>query len=91
MTVYIDKMNAPYGRMIMCHMLADTEEELYEMANKIGVNRKWVQYPSTYKMHFDICLAKKEKALSLGAVEISQGELRQLLKEKKLLNLKISQ
>jgi len=87
MTVYIDKMNAPYGRMIMCHMLADTEEELYEMANKTGVNRKWVQYPGTYKMHFDICLAKKEKALSLGAVEISQGELRQLLKKKKLLNL----
>ena len=83
MSVYIDKMNAKYGRMIMCHMLADTEEELYAMAEKIGVNKKWVQYPGTYKMHFDICLAKKEKALTLGAVEISQKELKQLLKKKK--------
>lgn len=85
MAVYIDKMNAKYKRMIMCHMFADSEDELKEIACKIGVNTKWIQYPGTYRVHFDICLAMKEKALSLGAVEITHSQLRVLLKKKKNL------
>lgn len=84
MTVYIDKMNAQYRNMIMCHMLADTEQELVNMAKSIGVDPKWIQYQGTYKAHFDICLAKKEKALKLGAIEITRSQLRVLLKKKKL-------
>lgn len=83
MAVYIDKMNAKYKRMIMCHMFADSEDELKEMARKIGVDTKWIQYPGSYRVHFDICLAMKEKALSLGAVEITHIQLRALLKKKK--------
>lgn len=85
MAVYIDKMNAKYKRMIMCHMFADSEDELKEMARKIGVDTKWMQYPGTYRVHFDICLAMKEKALGLGAVEITHSQLRALLKKKKNL------
>ena len=66
MTVYVDTMRAKYGRMIMCHMIADTEEELHAMADKIGVTRKWYQGD-----HYDICLAKKKLALAAGAQEIS--------------------
>lgn len=84
MTVYIDKMNAKYRNMIMCHMLADTEQELVNMAKIIGVDPKWIQYQGTYKAHFDICLAKKEKALKLGAIEITHSQLRALLRNKKL-------
>lgn len=40
MAVYIDKMNAQYRNMIMCHMLADTEQELINMAKNIGVDLK---------------------------------------------------
>lgn len=55
--------------MIMCHMYADTHEELIEMAKKIGVNTKWIQYPGhPVKEHFDICLSKRELAFKYGAV-----------------------
>lgn len=69
--VYIDNYNAPFGKMLMCHMVSDTTEELLAMVDRIGVQRKWIQYPGTYNEHFDICLAKKALALKSGAVEIS--------------------
>ena len=71
MAVYIDNMNAPFGRMIMCHMVADTKEELLEMVDKIGVARKWIQDEGTYSEHFDVCLSAKKKAIAFGAIEFS--------------------
>ena len=75
MAVYVDNMKAKFGRMIMCHMVADTEQELAEMAKAIGVNLKWWQYKGKKKSHFDICLAMREKAVKLGAVEITVSDL----------------
>lgn len=69
--VYIDDYNAAFGKMTMCHMVADTTEELLAMVDTIGVQRKWIQYPGTYNEHFDICLTKKALALKAGAREIS--------------------
>lgn len=54
----------------MCHMIADTTEELLQMADNIGVKRKWIQYPGTCNEHFDICFSKRQKAVRLGAQEI---------------------
>lgn len=71
MTVYVDDMNAPFGRMTMCHMFADSTEELLAMADKIGVQRKWIQKAGTIREHFDICLSKRARAVGMGAVEIS--------------------
>ncbi len=76
--VYVDNMEARFANMIMCHMIADTTEELLQMADKIGVNRKWIQDKGTYQEHFDICLSKKAKALSLGAKAITMKELAQI-------------
>lgn len=70
MTVYVDDMKAQFGRMVMCHMLADTDEELLAMADRIGVQRKWHQYPGTHRSHFDIALSKRAEAVAAGAVEI---------------------
>ena len=49
MTVFIDNANIPYKRMIMCHMVADTLEELHIMADAIGVKRKWFQSHTKYR------------------------------------------
>lgn len=76
-------MNAAFGRMIMCHMMADTTEELLEMADKIGVNRKWIQYAGTSHEHFDICASKKKKALAMGAKEVGWKEMADLMEKKK--------
>lgn len=72
MTVYVDDMRARFGRMVMCHMLADTDEELHAMADAIGVARRWWQSPAkTSGSHYDIALTKRAAAVAAGAVEIT--------------------
>ena len=71
MPVYVDDMNAPFGRMIMCHMIADTSAELLTMARRIGVNTRWIQHPGTINEHFDIAQTKKRLAIAAGAIEIT--------------------
>lgn len=83
MTVYVDDMEAGFGRMKMCHMMADTSEELLAMATSIGVAHKWLQYPGTYKEHFDIAKSKKALAIAQGAVEITQIEMGRKLRDKR--------
>ena len=75
MTVYVDDMRAPFGQMVMCHMVADSEEELLTMADRIGVKRRWHQHPGTRRSHFDICLSKRAKAVKAGAIEVDKREL----------------
>lgn len=65
-TVYVDNMKAKFRGMIVCHMIADTEAELHEMAAKIGVARKWYQDD-----HYDISMTKKAEARANGAVRIT--------------------
>jgi hypothetical protein len=60
--------------MIMCHMVADTLDELFKMADRIGVSSRWFQAKSVLP-HFDICLAKRATAIRLGAIEIGRKEL----------------
>lgn len=85
MAVYVDKMQARYRRMVMCHMVADTTEELLRMADAIGVDRKWIQLEGTYKEHFDIAKTKLAAAKRCGAIEITQSELGAFLAAKREL------
>jgi hypothetical protein len=69
MAVYVDDVRFRYGRMIMCHMWADTLDELHAMADAIGVDRRWFQQPPKASWeHYDVCLQRKQRALDLGAV-----------------------
>ena len=84
MAVYVDNMQAKYGRMVMCHMLADTDEELHNMAARIGVARKWHQYPNTVKSHYDICLTKRALAVKYGAVEIDVRDTARIVRDRRI-------
>lgn len=71
MAVYVDDMKAPFGRMVMCHLVADTLAELHAMADRIGVARKWYQGPPAGRWaHYDIALSKRAEAVAAGAIEI---------------------
>lgn len=71
MAVYVDDMRAPFGWLILCHMIADTTAELLQMADRIGVARKWIQYSGTLREHFDISRSKRALAVASGAIEIT--------------------
>jgi hypothetical protein len=83
MAVYVDSVRAAYGRMVMCHMVADTSAELLAMADRIGVDRKWLQYPGSHHEHFDIALSKRALAVKAGAVEVTRQELGKILRKKR--------
>ncbi len=69
MTVFVDDVRHQFGRMVMCHMWADTLPELLAMADRIGVQRRWLQQPPKASwVHFDVSLGMKAKAIAAGAV-----------------------
>ncbi len=78
MSVYVDDMRAPFGNMVMCHMWADSDDELLAMADRISVPRKWIQgqpvlsfgkHRNASWVHFDIALSKRALAVKFGAIE----------------------
>lgn len=70
--VYVDDMRAKLGRLVLCHMIADTDDELHAMADRIGVARRWHQQPpKASTSHYDIALSKRALAVGAGAVEIT--------------------
>jgi hypothetical protein len=76
-SVYVDKAVNSYGRMIMCHMVADTPAELHAMADRIGVARRWFQDPRTMNVstpHYDIAKSKRRLAIAAGAVECDRKD-----------------
>lgn len=83
MAVYVDPAEWPYRSMIMCHMLADTDEELHAMADRLGINRKWFQKAGTSHRHYDICKSKRALAVKYGAIEITRQQLARMLKNRR--------
>lgn len=85
MAVYVDDMEAKFRAMKMCHMIADSSSELLQMADKIGIARKWIQHPGSHREHFDIPKYKRARAVRHGAREITMYELgRMLLARRKI-------
>jgi hypothetical protein len=75
MSVYVDNVRIPFGRMRMSHMIADTSDELHAFAGRLGIERRWIQNPGTPREHYDVSISKRREALALGAREVSSKEI----------------
>ncbi len=82
MSVYVDSMHARFGRMVMCHMFADTSAELHAIAARLGLSRQWCQAEGTQREHYDVCLSKRAQAVVFGALEIDFQEVAALLRRR---------
>ena len=71
MSVYVDQPVHRFRHMLMCHMLADTPEELHEMADRIGMARKWYQREASTP-HYDISKEKRAEAIAAGATQVDR-------------------
>jgi len=71
--------------MLMSHMAADTLDELHNMAQGIGVDKRHFQNKPG-KPHYDICQQNKIKAIALGAIEVNDRMLIGLYNKQKQTN-----
>lgn len=77
MTVYIDDMRMQAdvpnaGRVLSrrwSHLTADTDEELHEFAQRLGLRRSWFQGD-----HYDVTDFMRNRALAMGAIPEDAGE-----------------
>ncbi len=84
MAVYVDNAKIAFGRMKICHMMADTPEELHGMAEKIGMIRNWFQDKRV--PHYDVCMKRKALAIKSGAIEINRRQTVELMRKHGWLN-----
>jgi Protein of unknown function (DUF4031) len=87
MSVYVDRVQLGYGRMVMCHMIGDTPDELHAMAARIGLARRWFQAPPKASFwHYDISKGKRAEAIAAGAIDCDRntfvGHLRRIRESK---------
>jgi hypothetical protein len=71
MNVYVDELREHDTKLkwkIWCHMTADSDEELHEMADKIGHKREWFQ-PHPKGNHYDLTPSRRALAVKYGAIE----------------------
>ena len=78
MAVYVDSGAIKYRRMKMCHMIADSLEELHAMADKLNLKREWFQNHGT--PHYDICQKKKADAIKFGAQVADRKKVVELIR-----------
>lgn len=73
MSVYVDDARIParVGRVSgrWSHLMADSLPELLAFADRLGLDRRWLQDKAS-GVHFDVVDTKREEALRLGAVPI---------------------
>ncbi|HEX2349727.1 MAG TPA: DUF4031 domain-containing protein [Ktedonobacterales bacterium] len=72
----------------MYHLLSDLtgaagREELLAAARACGMPTRFIQYPATYREHFDISVAMAETLLARGARLATNREVGELLRAKR--------
>jgi hypothetical protein len=65
-----------------CHLLADTRDELHEMADRLEIPRRFFQ-DHPYRWHHDLPAHLRPRAIALGAQEVTMHEVGALLRARK--------
>ena len=75
--LYVDHLRVPFGRMLMSHLVADTQEELRDAARRLGLHQyiQYPSYPSGRKEHLDLSESKRIEAIRMGAKEVTAREI----------------
>jgi hypothetical protein len=85
MSVYLDNLVhwnwMIRGRRVMsCHLIADSKEELIHFATKnLAMKESWYQPKST--PHFDLTKSRRDVAILHGAIPLQRREFVQKLRE----------
>ena len=66
----------------MSHLMADTPDELREMARKLKIE-EYIQYPGTPKEHLDVSESKREEAIRMGAASVTGRQLAAIIRSKR--------
>ncbi len=81
MTIYVDdwRQQARVGRLNArwSHLMAGPEDdlaELHELAQRIGLQRRWFQNKPWPRQHYDVTDSKRAQAIAAGAVPITWRE-----------------
>lgn len=99
MAVYVDDMFLPAkvqsGKTThdsrWCHMTADSQEELVAFAVNIGLKASYLQFPGTWKEHFDVTEPKRRQAVAKGAIEVNYRAHIKMLGERCMAQIEAEQ
>jgi hypothetical protein len=77
MSVYVDVLVNRGWRLrghhvASCHMVADTLEELHDMALRIGMKHSWFQGKASTP-HYDLTGDRRKAALDRGAIALNRS------------------
>ena len=90
MSVYVDAigpvvMNKNWRWPTACHMIADTEDELHDMALRLRLKHSWCQKKNNNIPHYDLTENKRKQAVKLGCIEIGLQEMGKRIREYRLM------
>ena len=72
--IYVDPCYQ-FGKLSWCHMATDGDlSELHEMADTIGLKRKWFQDHNRVP-HYDLSPKKRQLSIQAGALPVSAKDL----------------
>ena len=79
MTIYVNDINASmqFGSLVRCWMIADTEDELHEMARKLRVSRGNFHHVNAVHSRYEMPPSKRAMAIALGAVVMDEETMLQ--------------
>jgi Protein of unknown function (DUF4031) len=72
--------NAVWDRW--CCMIADTSEELLNMAKQLDLRDDWIKLANTPYEHFDLTISRRRIAISCGVKPITDDEYNEIIAKK---------